>query len=331
MVSRWKEACYAARTAMPLMEKMKKERQMLLVQKGTQGGNHTENRNMYRYQEQHFLNIIKMTILIPVLHLLTVCGAVTQAIPGTITTVAVGDEVHFSVNNQGRDQDEVTFRIKFPVTTKIVGWTSEKSHSIHPLYKDRIQIQGGSFVILYNVQVNDTGEYEIEFNYYRTELVSSNRNIFKLHVFEPVSQPVAVIIGNCSTPNITLSCSVSKGTNVTFYWQKYHLPGASNRIHNGAILVINHVNEEEQRAYRCVTENPVSNATSNPVITELCNGNDPKGTDLWVVMLIRSMVIFIMASASAAVFCNIWRRQNQQISVGEDFQLAPKTGAKWAG
>ncbi|XP_067898138.1 signaling lymphocytic activation molecule-like [Heterodontus francisci] len=91
---------------------------------------------------------------------------------------------------------------------------------------------------------------------------------------EPVSKPVLTITAKTSTPNITLSCFVSKGNNVTFHWEKQSLSGAINRTSDGEELVIDHVSEQEQYVYICTAENPVSNATSDPWTRQQCNGNN---------------------------------------------------------
>ncbi|XP_072329310.1 hepatic and glial cell adhesion molecule-like [Scyliorhinus torazame] len=129
-------------------------------------------------------------------------------------------------------------------------------------------------VVLRNIQINDSGIYEIEINYYGQELKNSDKVGFELLVFEPVSQPDVKIFGDCTTPNITLSCSVSNGTNVTFHWRKESLSRTTDDAFNGTQLVINHGNEEEQHVYWCIAENPVSDAKSDPVRLELCNGNN---------------------------------------------------------
>uniref|UniRef100_UPI00398EE24B uncharacterized protein isoform X3 n=1 Tax=Pristiophorus japonicus TaxID=55135 RepID=UPI00398EE24B len=99
-----------------------------------------------------------------------------------------------------------------------------------------------------------------------------------MQVFEPVSQPVTEILGNCvSAPNITLSCSVVKGTNVMIHWERLSLSGVISETYDGTVLVIDCVTEQEQHAYRCIAENPVSNASSNRVTADLHNWTNPKG------------------------------------------------------
>uniref|UniRef100_UPI00398E99C5 signaling lymphocytic activation molecule-like n=1 Tax=Pristiophorus japonicus TaxID=55135 RepID=UPI00398E99C5 len=109
--------------------------------------------------------------------------------------------------------------------------------------------------------------------------------VIKVTTFVPeqVSQPAVRIIGDCPTPNVTLSCSVCKGTNVTFHWRKQSLTGAIDGTYNGTELMIDRGNEEEQHVYRCIAENLVSNATSDPVQPKLCNGN--KDNLFWMMLL----------------------------------------------
>ncbi|XP_078066244.1 hepatic and glial cell adhesion molecule-like [Mustelus asterias] len=153
--------------------------------------------------------------------------------------------------------------------------------------------------MLYNVQVNDTGEYEIHIDYHGTELEKHDESTFNLQVFEPVSQPVTVILGNClCSPNITLSCSVSNGTNYFIHWQKVSLSGVLNETYDGTVLVIDCVTEEEQHVYRCIAANAISNATSHPVTVSQSNGANPKGKRNRFILVYVGMACLASFSAS---------------------------------
>ncbi|XP_078066239.1 hepatic and glial cell adhesion molecule-like [Mustelus asterias] len=208
------------------------------------------------------------------------CGETLSATPNTITNATSGEQVLFPIPYNGTDQYDVTFRLKFPVPFKILTWKSnhpEKLHIVHPLYQHRVGIYGG-FVLLNDVHVNDTGEYEIYIDYNGSELKNRDQITFRMHVFEPVSQPETAILGNCaSSPNITLNCSVSKGTNVKIQWEKVSISGALSETYDKTVLVIDCVTEEEQNVYRCIAENRISNATSDPVKVDLSNRTNPTG------------------------------------------------------
>lgn len=69
----------------------------------------------------------------------------------------------------------------------------------------------------------------------------------------------AVIEGQA---NVTLTCSVERGTRVAFQWLQDDVPlGVSDRHHfstDKSQLVISPVRKEDRGTYRCVARNPVS-------------------------------------------------------------------------
>ncbi|XP_041034325.1 hepatocyte cell adhesion molecule-like [Carcharodon carcharias] len=235
-------------------------------------------------RSRHSTAMVKITSFVSAFHLFTVCGAVTLATPKT-TQVTVGEQVLFHVNIQGGDSYDVTFHSKNP-NTLIAVWTINNTvnlKSAHLLYVGRVQWNESGSVVLYNVQVKDSRKYKIEINYQSTGLKNNDEASFELRVFEPVSQLAVKIIDDCTTPNIILNCSTSKGTNVTFHWRKESLSGAIDSAFNGTQLVIDLGNEEEQQVYRCIAENPVSNAKSDPVRPEPCHRN--KNGLFWIILL----------------------------------------------
>ncbi|XP_078420550.1 hepatic and glial cell adhesion molecule-like [Cetorhinus maximus] len=114
------------------------------------------------------------------------CRGTLLARPDTFTNAFAGERVLFPIQRQGReDQYNVTFRSRFPQTFEILAWKSnnpEKLYIVYPLYQDRVGIQEDS-VVLYDAQVHDTGQYEIQIEYNRTELKKHNENTFKMQVF----------------------------------------------------------------------------------------------------------------------------------------------------
>ncbi|XP_072330743.1 hepatic and glial cell adhesion molecule-like isoform X6 [Scyliorhinus torazame] len=237
--------------------------------------------------------------------LFIVCGEALNVRTDTINNAIAGEQALFPIQHQGTDQYDVTFRSKSPVAFKIFTWKSnnpEELHIVHPLYKHRVGIDGG-FVMLNDVQVDDNGEYEINIDYYGTELKNRDESTFRMQVFEPVSQPETAILGNCtSSTNITLKCSVFSGTNAMIHWEMLSLSGVLNEAYDGTLLVIDCVTEEEQHVYRCLAENPVSNATSNPVTVSLYNGANPNGKINHLMVLVPLVMVGVAVLMTIIVY-----------------------------
>ncbi|XP_072894574.1 SLAM family member 6-like [Hemitrygon akajei] len=144
------------------------------------------------------------------------------------------------------------------------------SDRLHPVYKDRLYWSANGSLVLSNVQVNDSNLYETQIDCSMT----TTKKIYDLRVFEPGLKPVITQIWKCPSPNITLSCSVSNGANVTFHWEILFLSENSSRTFDGPELVVNHENEWKQHTFRCIVKNRVSKASSELTITELCSENN---------------------------------------------------------
>ncbi|XP_067881294.1 SLAM family member 9-like [Heterodontus francisci] len=130
-------------------------------------------------------------------------------------------------------------------------------------------------------------------------------------VLEPVSQPLVVITGNCSS-NRKLNCSISRGTKVTCRWQSQSVDGVSNYTFHGAVLQLGNLRGQEPHTYTCIVENPVSEESSEPVTAELCDGDQDRGPrNHWISVLIAAFSFIILASVMAL---GIWRRQRMRHS-----------------
>ncbi|XP_072896936.1 SLAM family member 5-like [Hemitrygon akajei] len=245
------------------------------------------------------INIFKLA---SVFHLILVCRGALYARPGSVTNAAAGQTVMFPIEYQSNeDQYDVTFRLKLPQHFKIFTWTSnnpDNLHIVHPQYKHRATIKNGS-VVLYDIQVSDSGEYQIRTDYYGVELKNHDQSTFTIQVFEPVSQPVANTLSQGqNAPNITLICSVSNEKSVMIYWEKISLSGVIIETYTNTILVIDCATEEEQHEYRCIAKNPISNASSSEISNNLCNTrnlNDKRNYLMILIPLMMMMAISLLA------------------------------------
>ncbi|XP_078066238.1 SLAM family member 5-like [Mustelus asterias] len=239
-----------------------------------------------KFSDSFYVLIFKLA---SVFHLFVESGEALLARPDIITNTPVGEQVQFPIQYNGTDQYDITFRLKFPVRFKILTWKSnspQRLHFVHPLYQHSVGIYS-DLVVLNDVHVNDTGEYEIQIDYYGIELKNRDESTFRMQVFEPVSQPVTAILGDCvNSSNITLRCSVSKGTNYLIHWEKVSMSGVLSETYDVTVLVIDCVTEVQQQSYRCTAANPVSNATSDPVTVDLSNRANPNGERNNLMLLI---------------------------------------------
>uniref|UniRef100_A0A4W6ERU5 HEPACAM family member 2 n=1 Tax=Lates calcarifer TaxID=8187 RepID=A0A4W6ERU5_LATCA len=116
---------------------------------------------------------------------------------------------------------------------------------------------------------DDEGDYHLSLNiefHNKTGLVIKEERTVHVTVDVPVSTPVieknpshAVVEDKA---NVTLTCSVERGTRVAFQWLRDNIPlGPSDRYHfsqgNSTLLIIP-VRKEDKGTYRCVASNPVS-------------------------------------------------------------------------
>ncbi|XP_062902082.1 SLAM family member 5-like isoform X2 [Mobula hypostoma] len=215
--------------------------------------------------------VVKMFAVLSALHFLTLCAPEISAQPDRTIDALVGQDVNFPVENQCEDQFVVTFQLLSPVDAVLASRGMNMSGTQHPLYKDRLYWSANGSPVLVNVQVNDSKRYATQIDCYHESSMTTAKQIYDLRVFEPVLKPVITPIWKCPSPNITLSCSVSNGANVTFYWNILSLSENTNRTFEGPELVVNHENEWKQYTFRCIVKNRVSNASSGLTITELCN------------------------------------------------------------
>ncbi|XP_054638049.1 carcinoembryonic antigen-related cell adhesion molecule 5 [Dunckerocampus dactyliophorus] len=157
--------------------------------------------------------------------------------------------------------------------------TSSSVNVTAPAYKDRITLftHTGSLE-LRNVTLRDSGDYKVTII---PAGGTQQRGTCRLQIHEPVTNVVLVPSTTDlleSTSSVTMSCSYSTGSGLSFLW----LNGsseitASNRIQftdGGSKLTIVGVTRFDQGPFKCHVFNIISNGTSNPVNLSISYGPD---------------------------------------------------------
>ncbi|XP_072111682.1 SLAM family member 9-like [Mobula birostris] len=258
-----------------------------------------------------------MFAVLSALRFLTLCASAISDQPDTTIDAVVGQDVHFPVETQCEDQFLVTFQLLSPVAARLALWGTNMSETQHPLYKDRLYWSANGSPVLSNVQVNDSKRYETQIDCFHESSMGATKMIYDLHVFEPVQKPVITQIWKCPPPNITLNCSVSNGTNVTFHWDILSLSENTNRTFEGPQLVVNHENEWKQYIFRCIVKNRVSNASSGLTITELCNENNFAREHLYYIypamlLLLAVVVVYNYQKIKQCAHDEQFKRETQR-------------------
>ncbi|XP_048398455.1 carcinoembryonic antigen-related cell adhesion molecule 1-like [Stegostoma tigrinum] len=258
-------------------------------------------KKIHRIQHSQEIINMKMLTLLSAFSLLTVFGTEISAL--SVINATVGEQVLFPVATACSNKCEVAFLSKSPIHATLASGGITQ-YFIHILYKDRLQFATNCSLVLQNVQINDSKSYAIQIDCHEPSTVTEE-TLFQLQVFEPVSKPSITI--NCSTTNVSLSCSVSNGTNVTLHWEKKSLSGAISRINDRAELVLNHDHEQNQNEYMCVAENPVSRETSDPQKPEQCNSKGwqrPVFIGTATVLFLGLVIIIIICFKTKPAACD---------------------------
>ncbi|XP_007883620.2 hepatocyte cell adhesion molecule-like [Callorhinchus milii] len=218
--------------------------------------------------------------------LLPLCAVLTLPSPSAIANVFIGADFCFPVNRTIEQQHEVVLEMKSPINLKIMVWDSKQPYrpDIHPSYRGRVLCLKRGGVLVSNVSLDDSGIYEIII---RDFLRSNESHLVDLRVFDPVSQPMVKMAGDCSA-NVSLSCSASKGTNATIYWRKRLEP---NITYNGSVLLLNRGRGGQAAEYECVAENPISQEISRP--QQPCQEN-PDRDRIWLILPVIVVAVLVI-------------------------------------
>ncbi|XP_036410777.1 SLAM family member 5-like [Megalops cyprinoides] len=265
----------------------------------------------YRMNNGNNANISRQVFAVNALfHLMGfLCGGSEElavAVAGSITNVTVGESVLFPVSPEGENSYKVNLNFR---SSPIVTWYSETNDSyFHNQYKDRISIHDAGPIYLNTVQLSDSGLYQIKIQYSSGDFRPPTYSDFHLQVFEPVSSPTITV--ECLGNNISLSCSSSQGSEVTYSWETLPPCSSESCIHFGQTIEMDSFPQAESVTYRCTAQNPVSRASSDPMALRGCSTQGAK-VDRWIPALCGILFTLFL---TGAVMC-LYKKKKRDVKV----------------
>ncbi|XP_029105986.1 SLAM family member 7-like [Scleropages formosus] len=178
----------------------------------------------------------------------------------------VGDSVQFPFTPIGNHSYKVELVFN---CVDVVLWLPQVSLlQTHLHYEGRVNIQD-NIISLERLQLSDSGFYNLKIDYFTGQRPQNER--FHLQVFEPVSKPSVTV--DCQSGNLTLSCSSSEGSDVTYSWEILPPCGNSCFVRQGSVMQMKVKDGKGKKNYTCTAQNIVSRESSEPLDLDVCAHN----------------------------------------------------------
>ncbi|XP_067272588.1 SLAM family member 9-like [Pseudorasbora parva] len=208
-------------------------------------------------------------------------GTLSKGVFGDSVSVTEGDSVTLNTDlTEIREDDDILW--KYGAENSLIAKMKKKNRTFSTYngtdgrFRDRLKLddQTGSLTIT-NISTEHAGDYQLEI----TGAKKSSKT-FRVSVYARL--PVPVIISNSShcsssssssSSSCSLVCSVLNVSHVTLSWFKGNSLLSSISVSDLSISLSLplEVEYQDKNTYSCVLNNPISNQTRHPDITQLCH------------------------------------------------------------
>ncbi|XP_078391355.1 natural killer cell receptor 2B4-like [Cetorhinus maximus] len=203
----------------------------------------------------------------------------------------------------GSKVDQIEWKRNSP-RIKIVRWTNGIIKYFHTEeFKKRTKLYPEDFSLqLSDLQREDAGVYEVSVTLDSGDV--SSRTV-QLDVYEPVTGTNIRIDQYMRNCNLTLSCSVNTGDDISFRWWRGGEALGNDSTHHlsktGEELQLHLTGEPEDSVYRCEARNPVSEDTAQITLRDVCNGIDPDSSSCSSPCLVKLTISVIVLTSLLSV------------------------------
>ncbi|XP_072108059.1 LOW QUALITY PROTEIN: CD48 antigen-like [Mobula birostris] len=189
-----------------------------------------------------------------------------------IVNGALGHSVSLSPSNTvSQGIDEVVWRRLSP-GIKIAVYLEGSIKYFNTIYNNRITLHSGNFSLeIHDLRKEDADEYEVTVT--AGDSGKEHRERIQLKVYGLVSGAHITVQKTTGICNLTLTCAVTSGDPTFTWWRNGEAlvnDGTQHIRVLGNTLEVHHTAEVEDAVYKCEASNPISKATAEIKLRDIC-------------------------------------------------------------